>query len=407
MYDLELHNNFLRLKEWNGEDDLEDIIHSRNDIFGTKRCIEELNRDVYLRSHPLLVLFAQKGFRHVDIIRYGFNTNVNHLSTVMVKLLKNLTELDIINVDYISENNNNNNIKYSHNNVVQYDCDWLQKPLNDEHFQQTYGKVISILISSEGETTNEEHLVHNTSNLSSPTTTQLFIFLFFIDTIWYRQMRQGLSTGSIISKYKFFILFFKNCIDLDLFGFDNNYDLDVRADIIYDKYKLFTTNEDSCKEIILLDGHGRIFRRILERIINRMSELNTSHHILKVSELSFLVYDIDISNHLWHSYFFPHHSNHQTAIHGNTIDDDFYYSVVADNGIVYLNLSNIEGKEDKLVEFVSLFKTEQEKQRLVLSFPLNKFDNKSLHTVIPFLEEEVGMVRPQNYRNDVLTYYFH
>lgn len=385
MNDIELHDNFLLLKEWNGEEDLEDILRENNNGVGIKRCLDELNKDIYLRMHPLLVLFAKKGFRHVEVIRYGFNTSVNKVSKIMFKLLNCLSFFGIVS----------NNFETSDKN---YDSDWLKSAIDSKN---TYGDAISVLISSECETTNKDSIIYKSENPSQATTIQLFIFLFFINTYWYREMRYHLTHGSNADKYRFFAYFFRECINLDLMGSDNDDDLDIRARIIFQKYNDFTSMSNRCKEIILLDGHGRMFRRILNLIINGMSILDTDYPLLTIDELIINVYDLNFCNHLWHSYFFPHTEYHQSAIHDDVLTNKVFNSITNNNGILYLNFSDINIQEEKLKNFIELFKTIEEKKRLVVSFHVNKY----LHSLVPFIEENIGMIRPHSYRHDYVTYY--
>lgn len=154
MFNLEIDLNFSRLKKWNGEGKIQDIFEEAKNGVGSKRCITELEMDKILSNHPLLVIFATKGFRHVDVIRHGFNSTVDSVSKVMEKLMT---------------------------------------AVNEPNFD------IGVFIG------NEEISLRNV------------IVTCFIMSEWFHEMRFNLTHGSYFEKQNFFSSFFIETIDLSYY----------------------------------------------------------------------------------------------------------------------------------------------------------------------------------------------
>lgn len=406
--ELLIYENFEILKNWNGEEDLFNLIkpsETNNKDSWINRCLEELNRDIYLRMHPLLLMFAKKGFRHVDVIKLGFSDTSERFSYVMVRLLGCLVGLGMIPEDY-GRRLDYENAWYNHSDLESYDSNLLESEIVHGSVNgYTYGNALATLIGSEGEAIYKENFTIRSQNHLQASFTQLFVLFFFIKNHWYRDLRIRLTHGSTIDRYHSFAYFFKNCIDLDLMGLENDFDLNVRADIIFDKYKSFMSNGETCKEIVLLDGHGRMLRRILTCIINRISNLKNEHSDTTIDKLQIKIYEVNIANHLWHEYIFPQVGKSIT-FYSNVMTDDVRNDVIQNNGIIYLNFSGIGNQEEMIIDFIRKFKTDKEKRSIVVSFCVSRAAHKYLHTLVPFLENEMGMVRPLNKRDDFVTYYF-
>lgn len=384
MIDTDLYNNFRRLKEWNGDSDIEDLIKYNTTGLGVKRCIEELEKDVYLRVHPILILFAKRGFRHVDVIRYGFSETVDNVSACMSKVISQLRELGLI--ESVEENSNYENLWYSSDKMEEYNLDWLNTNINENY---TYGNAITKIIKSE--------------DSKQATNLQLFVYLFFVTTYWYREVRHHITHGSMIDRYNFFVYFYKQCIDIDMFDVIKlGDDIDLRVELLYQKYDEFNTKERECKEIVMLDGHGCFYRKFLSAVSSRVMDSKVDYPLISVNNLSINVYDIVFRNHLWQSYIMINHDHRENISYRPVLSEDVYNSIIENNGVIYLNYVNNNFNEDELKEFVRHFKTPEDKRRLVVSFVL---DVECLYSLVPFFEGDVGMVKLNSDRNDSITFY--
>lgn len=378
MTELLIQQNFEIIKNWDGKLDLIDLIKPGKQGSWVKRCLDELNSDIYLRMHPLLLMFAKKGYRHVDVIRIIFNETVENFSNVMKRLLNCMVNLNLINEKYISSDDYESHW-YSKSANILFDSEWLKEEvISDGYEGYTNGDTLAIIIGTGGESSHIENIIRDPDNLFKVNLTQLFVFLFFINNGWYRELKLNTYHGSDINRYSYFVKFFKEHINLDLIGVDNEHDMDIRSNIISSKYESLKVDE-----ITLIDVYGCMLRRILE---------NT----LENNNLQLRLYETEFENYIWHQFIFPKSSN-------ITYDFDI---MKRDNNIIYLNFNDINDNEDDIINFTREFKSEEEKRRIIISFPINQVYHKYLYTLVPFFENEMRMIRPSNLRNDLVTYFY-
>lgn len=381
MLEIELLENFRIIKNWNGVDDLDQSLKKFEYGFG-KKCIEELEKNVLLRQHPLLVMLAKKGFRHVDVIRHGFNDTVASFeNNIMAPLLGCLKGLNL--------------------EASEMDIELLQKNIESENEVYTYGDAIATLIATHGQAIKKKFVFYY-QNPSKANFKQLFVLLFFINTPWYREMRFRLTHGMIADRYRFFAYFFKDCINLDLIGPGYYEDFDKRVDLLYQKFGEFTTDDNNfCRQITLMDGHGRFLRLLIEKILLNLNSMNLSYATFDA--ISFKVYDEDVANNLWHEYIFPE-TNEKMAINDEILNFETKSETIDNNGIIYLNFSNISKDRLKtLVDYLRSFK-EEENRRVVISFFVSHVVAEVLDEFVQFLEREMKFVALKG-RNDLLTFY--
>jgi hypothetical protein len=207
-----------------------------------------------------------------------------------------------------------------------------------------------------------DHIKKSTpqSNVLQGSKEHLFVFQYFIDKPWYRQMRQNLTSGSRHEKWRMYLIIFGPRergvgFDFDLLGSGHDDDLEIRADIIAKKIKEFQKKGTEIKDIVTIDGHGRLIRRLAEKFIG------DNYFIDEHKTKNIIVTDVNYCNHMWHEVTLPFGSAHKSEVQQKGIFELLLGAM--ENGYIcdqfyYVNLSGLVGQKDKILEIIERLKSE-------------------------------------------------
>ena len=138
-----------------------------------------------------------------------------------------------------------------------------------------------------------------------------------------------------------------------------NNDLDNRAEKVVEKIisQILQRTDNSKIKLILMDGHGRIIYRCLEKLLHN------------INRVSIHVYDTDIWTDIWHKLTLP-----SINIDGSptTYNENIFPNVnndILQNNVIYLNFSGIGGN-DKVMELISILESINQENigNLIISF---------------------------------------
>jgi hypothetical protein len=197
-------------------------------------------------------------------------------------------------------------------------------------------------------------------NNLQPTTTDLYILDFFhkyCDYLTFYNTERRWNKCSVVLRDILKVDDLRRNINMSINSHDKiTHDLDIRAEIVSSKIRHILMANQTVK-LILMDGHGRIIYRCLEKLIDLMDRI------------SLCVYDIDLVTDTWHKLTLPYYNvdNSPTTYNENIfpkINDE-----ILQNNIIYLNFSGIGGNENvrELIDIIDTVNVNNLKN-LIISF---------------------------------------
>lgn len=351
-----LGKNLDRISLWNGEDNLLDILENNTHRVFTDQLPPRL------AIHPVINLLAQKGFDHKEVLlKYGL-TPIQY-DKIMDNFLPSLEHYGMITLPSRRKSTFNPDLIWlqRHENHNE-DMEWLRRTnINDDNYSN--GQIITRLIKSQGESG-----IPGGENPLQGTFIQVLLFQFFLHKPWFCRMKYHLSHGERFERYYFYANFFKYYIDLDLMGSDHEEDLDERALLIFNKFLTLLQRGVQCGRFITLDGHGRLVRRVLEKITNFGNSLvNDRQRVLynqAVNGLILTVAEIFLPNQIWHMNTLPKNLENEYSA---SFCDIFKYNV-EDNAIIYFNFSGLGKQGPNCVEYINNLLSQRKEFHVVLSY---------------------------------------
>lgn len=342
--------NIFIINMWNGQDDLIELLHENT--FRRYDCDDNLRANT-IKCHPVVDLLMKKGFKISDILSmYG----------------NNFSEADNLLINFFTILNSYGLSRYTHDrirsNIIptttflydtpEQNIGWMSLINRDV---MTNGKIITNLIGSDGQ--NAIFVKRVSSNPLRATLNQIFILHAFILKPWFREMKYHLSHGTRIERYTFFRNFFQHCIDIDIMGSNHDEDLDLRSIVVANKIIQNFIIGQQCDRIVTMDGHGRLIKRIITRLLDFGSTLTDlqESYALFLQNVHIQVCEKDIGNQIWHSNVFPVDvdSEFVTCYLGNIFDDKIIIPVAQCNGILYLNFSGIGNQCEISINIIRQF----------------------------------------------------
>lgn len=379
MSDIILYNNIEILKVWDGKTDLRQIlIENRQDI---NKTLLELNMYPNLRLHPLFKIFAEKGCSCGMLSSELFLSTPEELDVVVERLVRNLNHIGYVNDDTFN---------YERMSGIFIDR---------RSIIYTYSSAISMLINSCGNTYIYENYILYPNDSLKVTTLHFFVLLYFIESDWYKNYRYTLFTAKNNTE-RFFIAsgFFKNVLQLDVFGDYNLFNIDLRAKLLFDKYVELDTDGSDNNEVIFYESQLKVFVRFIEILSDEILKETSPYLETRVNNMKLTIVSTNFECSKWQTYILPFFNK----IQKNNLVSEFYLKVIS-GAVLYLNLYDNEINIDLLKQFILLFKTNNMiKSRLIISFPL--LSEGYIHEIVPFIENNMSM-KLLDSRVNLLTYY--
>jgi len=371
-----IKKNFEIISNWNGTDNLNNFLIDnplKDNIHYTRINTNDKEMINLLKYHPIINKFIDLGFNYDDILKcYDIEID-EYLS--LIKFF-----IHFLNQNELNEYNQ--------------DLDWLIRKNNSTI--STNGELIAKLIKKSSHDTGE---IKKSLN---GTFRQLLCLHLFFDKQWYKEMKYGLNNGSQFDRYSFFVLFFNDYINLDIMGCDHDLDINERSNIIFNK---IINKENICRRLTLTDGHGRLIKNILDKIINFNYQYNPNemqYYLEFINNLKIRVCELKYDNHIWHENILPVNinNNFKTCINDNILSPNELNGIVEDNGVIYFNFNKLTNQDIELVNVIKIFKDNNLENDVIISFYNN--DNNSIFNELINL----GMIKINDENNDYLTLIF-
>jgi hypothetical protein len=322
---------------WNGENEINDLIPQVYGQVDNHNITPE--NIVSLEIHPLIRSLINRGYSNSlsNILRDNFNLTIEQSTTLNLNLRGSLQGLGLDNLGGLT----------------------LAILEQNEHIANG---IVDIL----------KGYGNATGNALQGTRLQIYMLLYFIYTPFYREFRRGLTHGTqtqrMIASVRFYTIF-----NVDRLGSGHNDDLDTRADFIVNNII-----QHQYQVVGLMDGHGRVMKRILERLLARHTEINLENII-------FRVYDIDIPNILYHSQTciennIPEDANEDfveaianwpsMSVFMNVLEPEVHEYMIKFNGFFYANFSGLHTRENAeiLGNIVQTYVESGNGNRIIVSF---------------------------------------